>query len=276
MKKNLFWVSVIFVVIFWPLSFLISNKLAWYSYFLATSILILDYFLYSLNYQYHYFLYLVFPLIHPAYLLCPFFALPLIINTNKNTQKNILIYGIILFCIAIFSWKPFLNSSIFIPDLLAKDTLIKNISLIPNRQFARIFENKASIPLKKLKTNIFESFDLNNHFFAFHPQELSMGQNLTKFSFLTIVPFLIGLFFVNEQKQKKWLLFVLFFTIISIGFINNQNKFDLLLFVPISIICIHGLKKIYSSKNQYLAWLFLIVYISGSVLEFLRLLAQKQ
>ncbi len=270
MKNTLFWLSAILIFVFWPLSFVIANRDSWISFAFATLVILVGWILYQKKFKYHYLPYLVLPVIHPALL---FFPIVMFLFYLKGMPLKVMFScGTILFVILIFTWKSFFAYSIFTPDPLANDTLVKKITLIPNRQLARIFENKTTIPVDKLKTNIFQSLDFNNYFFGFHPQEIGGNQNLTKFSFLTIVPFLFGLFCIIENIHKKWLLAILFSAILSIGLINNQDRFDSLLFIPISLICFFGLKKITYQNNQYLSWIFPTIFIPISLLEIVRIL----
>jgi hypothetical protein len=180
----------------------------------------------------------------------------------------------VLIAIFLFSFKSFYAYSIFTPDPLAQDTLIKKISIIPNRNLARIFENKTTIAQEKFKSNLFLSLDLNNYFFSLHPRELvGENQNLAKFPYLALFPFLIGLFFIPENKHKKWIITTFAAAAISLGFINNQDKFDFLIFMPVFLVCFYGIRKIFDS-NKY-AWIFSLLFIPASLIELARIFVFK-
>lgn len=174
------------------------------------------------------------------------------------------------------AWPQFFvgTQSIFTPDPLAADIQSTKISLIPNRNLARIYENKTTIPLDKFKSNIFVSLDLNNYFFSLHPQEISGGLNLTKYPYLAIIPFLVGLYFISENKQRKWIICYFIIVVLSLAFINRQDRFDILLYFPISMICLHGLKKIYNTSSA-IFYFFSSVFIPISLIEFLRIIFAK-
>ncbi len=165
------------------------------------------------------------------------------------------------------------TQTIFTPDPLAIDIQSTKISLIPNRNLARIYENKTTIPLDKFKSNVFVSLDLNNYFFSLHPQEIIGGLNLTKYPYLAIIPFLVGLYFFSENKLRKWILCTFIVAVLSLAFINRQDKFDILLYFPVSAICLHGLRKIYTSSVIF--YFFSSVFIPISTIEFLRIIFAK-
>ncbi len=273
MKNILFWVSEALILIFWPISFFLANSHSWNLYLLSLLVVTLNWYLYFKKFKYHYFVFLLLPIIHPAFLFIP--IITILFWAFELPKGALLGFGALLLVVFLIFWKAFFAFSIFTPDPLANDTLVKKITLIPNRQVARVFENKTTIFIEKFKTNVFESLDLNNFFFGSHPQEVGGQQNLTKFSYLALVPFLLGLFYLNENAHKKWLLSILFSVIISIALINNQDRFNTLLFLPISLICLSGLKKIMDHDNQYLSWLFSIIFIPLTLFELVRILLQN-
>lgn len=278
MKKLFYWISAVLVLAFWPLSFFLANRDSWMPFFLVLIILLVDLVLYLKQVDYHYFLYLLLPLIHPAFLAFPFFAFLLIVMPIKKvpswTILAPIIYTVLLVFVSLFTYKTFYAYSIFTPDPLAFDTLNKKISLIPNRNLARIYENKTTIFQDKMKSNIFISLDPNNYFFSLHPQEIGGNQNLSKFPYLAIIIFLIGVYFLPENKHKYWIISLFITAAISIAFINNQDRFDLILYLPVSIICLSGLKKILDTSSTY-SWIFMTVFIPISIIELIRILVIK-
>jgi hypothetical protein len=176
MKNNIFWIVLILTLLFWPISFISNNQNTWLPFFIALFILGIDYLLFTKKYENRYFLYLLLPLVHPGYLIFPFIAI--LLNLKKIKVVPLLLYIAMLTILAFKLWSPFYSSSIFIKDPLALDTLSKKITLIPNRNLARIFENKTTHYQEKYMANIFISLDLNNYFFARHPQEVGGSQNL--------------------------------------------------------------------------------------------------
>lgn len=270
MKKLILIISSLLILIFWPISFISANSHSWVPFFLALVILVVDWLLWSKKFKYHYYLYLLLPLIHPVYLIFPLVIF--FMNLQKIGRFSLIVYIVLLIILTTFSWKTFYAYSIFTPDPLAQDTLIKKISLIPNRHLARVFENKTTVYQDKFKSNIFTSLDLNNYFFSLHPREIGDNQNLTKYSYLTLIPFLIGLFFLYDSPNKKWIVVVFIATVITVAFINNQDRFDILLYLPVSLICLHGLRKLLDIQ-AVLFWIFTLVFISISFIELLRVVS---
>ena len=278
MKKLLFWVSAVLMLAFWPVSFILANQDSWIPFFVALTLLLIDWLLYLKKFKYHYFLYLLFPLIHPAFLFFPVISLIFIVisTEGKHEWRNLTlaIFTSLLIFVSLFSYKNFLAYSIFTPDPLAQDNLSKKISLIPNRNLARIYVNKTTIFQDKYKANFFKSFDLNNYYFASHPQESGDGQNLIKFPYLALIVFLIGLYYLPENKRKYWLVSIFITATTSIAFINNQDKFDLVLLLPVFLISFYGLKKLLETFGIYF-WIFSAIFIPVSIIELMRIVIIK-
>lgn len=273
MKKLLFWVSTSLIFAFWPISFFLANTKTWPIFILAPATLCLDWFLYLKKFKYHYFLYLILPLFHPVYLFFPLIAL--LLNLKDIKKPFFLVsYSIILLIVSIFSYKTFYAYSIFTPDPLSKDTLIKKISLIPNRNLARVYENKTTIYQDKYKANLFVFLDPNNYFFSLHPREMGDNQNLTKYPFLAIIPFLIGLYSIIKNPHKKWILGALLTTILTISFVNNPDRYDLFVYLPISLLCFYGLKKL-AGDSKIWYWIFTFFFIPISIFELARIIILK-
>lgn len=272
MKKVSFWISTGLIFAFWPISFILANTQSWFVFAASASVLIIDWVLYLKKFEYHYFLYLILPIIHPTYLVFPLVAvLP---NLNHQKKVPLVIYAVILIAISLFSYKTFYAYSIFTPDPLAKDTLIKKISLIPSRNLARVFENKTTVSQEKFKANTFLFLDPNNYFFSLHPREIGDNQNLVKYPYLAIIPFLLGLYYILENIHKRWLITIFIAAIVSLGFINNPDRYDLLLYLPISMLCFYGLKKLTDVSNVW-CWIFSIVFIPVSLIELVRIIVFK-
>lgn len=183
---------------------------------------------------------------------------------------SLVTYAVVLIFISLFSWKTFYAYSIFTPDPLAFDTLNKKISLIPNRNLARLYHNKTDIFQDKFKANVFTALDPNNYFFALHPREIFENQNLQKLSFPAIIPFLVGLYFLVKSKDRRWIVTTLLAGIFSIALINNPDKFDLILYLPISLICLVGLRNIFTFRPIYYL-LFSFIFLPLSVMELARI-----
>lgn len=269
MKNPLLWLSAILIGIFWPVAIIGANPDGWLSYVLVLSVVTASWLLYKKGFRQHFFLFLLLPMIHPAYLFFPVFF---ILFYLKETPKILLlIFAIALIATVFFSWKTFYAYSIFTPDPLSFDTLNKKISLIPSRNLARLFHNKTDLYQDKFKANVFTSLDQNNYFFALHPREIFENQNLNKFPYPALIPFLIGLFYLASYIHKKWIISVILAGILSIAMINNQDKFDIILYLPIFLICLLGLKKVFTlPQKSYFMFSSILIFLS--FIELLRLL----
>jgi len=273
MKKIIFWISVVLTSIFWPISFILANRHGWEPFVFAALVLVADWVLYLKKFKFHQFLYLILPIIHPVYLFFPLIAF--VFNFRSiHTLLAKVSYLVILLFVSALSLKIFYAYSIFTPDPLATDTIIKKISLIPNRNLARLYENKTTVFQEKFRSNAFESLDLNNYFFSFHPREIGGNQNLTKFSYLTLFPFLFGLFYVFKNSHRRWIFSIFISSAISLAFINNQDRFDFILYLPIMLLAYSGIKKLFSLNSSF--YLFIsAIFIPLSFVELIRLFVFK-
>lgn len=267
MKNLLYWIVILLTISIWPISFWLSNTRDGFLLLIPSTLIVLDLFFIINRFQYHYFIYLLLPLIHPAFLLFPLFYL--LFNLQSYSRFPQVVYLIIFLLISIINFRNFYAYSIFTPDPLASDTLIKKISLIPNRNLARVFENKTTIFQDKFKDNIFVSLDPNSYFFAYHPRELGNGQNLFKFPFLSLIFFTIGLYSLSKFQYQKWLISIIISCVFSIALINNQDRFDIFLCVPVSIICLIGINKLFERPSK-LSLLIALFFVSTSIFEVLR------
>lgn len=236
MKNILYLISAFLILIFWPLSIIISNTESWFIYVFPALVVFVDYLLFKKNVSFHHLVLLVIP-----------------------------------FTILLTSPKAFYTYSIFTPDPLKFDTLIKKINLIPNRSLSRVFENKLTVPMEKFTGNSFVFFDLNNYFFSLHPRELVReNQNLQKYSFLTIIFFLYGLFLLPKNTNIWWILNIAAISIFCLSLINNPDKYDFVLYLPISLIALNGLKQ-FSNNYSKLSFLCLPCFILISSIELIRI-----
>ncbi len=280
MKNLLFWISVFLISIYWPISFIFANTTSFLPFFMAGLVLLVGWLLYRRQFKHYYFVFLFLPIIHPVYLIFPLIIFLIqVISTEHNrewrdlTRFPLVLYMVLLIFVSLFTYKTFYAYSIFTPDPLAKDTLIKKISLIPSRNLARIFENKTTVSQEKFKTNLFVFLDPNYYFFSGHPRELGDSQNLSKYHYLAIIPFLLGLFFLPALPGRQWLFTIFLASVITLSLINNPDRFDLILFIPISLICFYGLKIFADSRPKYFQF-FSLFFIPVSLIEFISLISK--
>ena len=121
---------------------------------------------------------------------------------------------------------------------------------------ARSFQNKARIPLDKITYNFFALIDPNNYFFGFQPRQIIVNnQNIDKFPFVSLIFFIFGLYTINKNQNKKFVLITLFASLISLIVLNSFDRNDFILWLPLSLVILHGVNKL---QNKYLYLIFLI------------------
>ncbi len=187
-------------------------------------------------------------------------------------KKPLLIVFAII--VLILPFKSFLGQTIFIHDYEASQQVLQKEKLYPSIFLARLFQNKARIPLEKLSSNFFALTDPNNYFFGFAPRQITVdNQNLKKFPFLSMPLLLIGLYYLTKDKNWKLILGILIAAIINLSFLTNFDRNDFILWLPISLLIIHGLN-IFDKQFKYAKY-FYIVFIIFSSIEILRIFLMK-
>lgn len=272
MKNLLFWISSFLVFTFWPASFIFSNTTSFLPFLIVTLIFFASWLLYVWGFKNYYFLYVLFPIIHPVYLVFP---LVILVDKIRHSKKTpLIIYSALIAIVSVIAWRVAYNHSIFTPDPLAKDTLIKKISLVPDRNLARVFANKTTVHQDKFKANLFVFLDPNYYFFASHPRELGDSQNLTKYHYLGIIPFLLGLFFLPALPHRKWIITAFVASVLTLSLVNNPDRFDLILTIPISLTCFYGLKYFSTYSPRYFN-IFSVIFIAYSIMELFSLIFKQ-
>lgn len=163
-----------------------------------------------------------------------------------------------------------LTSTIFHQDYQAEQRILEKINLYPTVFFARVFQNKARIYLDKASNNILALTDLNNYFFGFHPSQIVGNQNLKKFPFVSIIFFLTGLYSFNRLKHKKLILRLALPAFAYLIVLENFDRLDILLWLPISLVILGGLEITAGSKYwKYIKSAFLVFTIPQVIRIFL-------
>lgn len=138
-----------------------------------------------------------------------------------------------------------LPQTIFAFDYQARQQVIRNSYAYPNVFLARLFQNKAMIPIGKFEHNLTALLDPNNYFFGFHPREIVSGnQNAVKFPFVALPIFLVGLYLAAGDKSGRKVLFSFIFLAIALSLLANFDRYDFLLFFPLIYLFFKGLAKI--------------------------------
>ena len=127
-------------------------------------------------------------------------------------KKTIIIISLILWPLNLilnFNKLHFSTQSVFAHDYQGEQLVLRNTELYPNILMARVFQNKPRIYINKYASNFFALTDLNNYFFALHPEPISGNVNMFKYPFLDLVFFLFGIYYFTKSKYKKLILLIL-------------------------------------------------------------------
>ena len=152
------------------------------------------------------------------------------------------------------------TKTIFQQDYQAEQRILEKINLYPTVFLARVYQNKARIYLDKASSNLLALTDLNNYFFGFHPRQIIGNQNLKKFPFVSIIFFLTGLYFFNRLKHKKLILQIAIPSLVYLSLLENFDRIDILLWLPISLVILGGLDIV--SLGKY--WKYTASAFSGN------------
>src|SRR6266852_3553694 len=138
------------------------------------------------------------PFLNPKFAIFPLIFVLIYFRFKKPLLILISVIILILFA------KPFYVQTIFITNNDAKQQLIQKGNLYNSVFLARLFQNKARIPMDKFSNNFFALTDPNNYFFGFAPGQIKVNnQNLLKFPFLSLPFLLIGLYHLSFRPKRN-------------------------------------------------------------------------
>lgn len=164
------------------------------------------------------------------------------------------------------------QGTVFRVSPLDYDTLVKKIGLFPNRNFARLEQNKLTPIVSRYSLNFFSLIDPNNYFFGFHPREnVIPNQNLLKFPPLSVIFLLIGLYNWQTLKNNRQIFIQLLIFSLLLSFLKTFDGFDLILYLPLAIISIHGLQQ-FAQKQSVFIIPFLFLFCLTSIVDLLRII----
>lgn len=164
-----------------------------------------------------------------------------------------------------------LKNTVFVVTPLDYDTLVKSIGLFRNRSLARLEYNRVTPIITKYSLNFFSLIDPNNYFFGFHPREnVIPNQNLIKFPPLSIIFFLIGVYFWSKLKHHRLIFSLSLVSILILSILNIFDGFDLILYLPLVLIVRYGLLK-FSQKKSYLVVPTLLLFCFVSTIDLVRI-----
>lgn len=187
-------------------------------------------------------------------------------------KKIVIVLAIILWPLNIilnFEKLHFSFNSVFKNDYQGEQLVLRNIHLYPNIITARIFQNKPKIYLNKYVSNFFVLTDPNNYFFALHPEPLAGRVNLSKFPFMSIVFFLLGIYYFQKSKFKYLILLLVIPILAILSAFTNFEGLDFILWVPISLLIVNGVN-MFKDKNTKLFNYFSILFILFTAPEIIR------
>jgi hypothetical protein len=142
-----------------------------------------------------------------------------------------------------FSIPAVFPKSILVISHDARQQIFERGNLYPSVWMSRLFQNKVSIVANQAKFNLFALIDPSNYFFNFHPREIvADNQNLDKFPFITFLLFFIGMYKLPTFTYRKYLYVVLTGLFLNLLFLINFDRYDLALYLPMSLVILYGLK----------------------------------
>lgn len=245
LKRILIFVLISLTLIQWPVNLYLKNTLPDFINYITPAILIVvSYFLYLFKKEYYLIPIMLIPLFEKKFLILPMVVIFMEILTNY--KKELLTMMVISFVIFFWNFSYYKNQTVFNRDYEGEQLLIRNIHLYPNIPLARTFQNKPKLYLSKVTNNFFNLIDLNNYFFAGHPApKIIQTQELYKFCWPLIPLLLIGIYHFKNIENRNFILFTLISAFISLGLLQNFDRHDFILWFPISLVIIYGIKKVF-------------------------------
>jgi len=258
MLKN---VVVTLILLLWPLNLYQHNTFDNYIAYVIPAAILAIAFLMSRKDDDNYFIpILTIGLFEKKFLILPVLFFTFII-LSKFTRKTMLFLLSSILILVVF-FKPFWGQTIFYKDYEAEQLVLRNIHLYPNAILARVFQNKPLIILDKLSYNFFALTDPNNYFFAFHPRPIPLeNQNMFKYPFVALVFLIYGVLYIKENKNYKFIVTVFFASLVSLIILKNFDRNDFLLWVPLSLVCVHGINTLKKNNQKLYKWSSLVFAI---------------
>lgn len=136
-----------------------------------------------------------------------------------------------------------------------------------NPTFSRLYSNKATVVLKKLKINFFESADISNYFFATHPLERVGVKENEKFYSSLLPLFVLGLLHLKFSPDGPIILWIGFLLFLSSFVSNRYLGINSLLIIPFLLIIGRGLEKIMAAREFQKKLIILLPIFTGLALE---------
>jgi len=260
-------------LVFWPLSLFLVNSYSNFITYIVPAAFLITSLILSQRHSKLYLLPILFiPFFEPKLALIPLgiAVLELFQSKIKRVSVIFLFLSLIVFLI---NWKEFSGQTIFTPDYEARQAVIRNTQLYETVFMARLFHNKARIPINKFNDRFFALSDPNNYFFGFHPRQIVIdNQNLDKFPFAALPFVLFGIYHLNKNKDKRFIINIFIVSIFSLSLLNIYDRNDFILWLPISLTFIHGVKQF--GKKFKVSIIFFSLFILFSIPEFIRIIVR--
>lgn len=260
-------------LVFWPLNlFSVNSYSNFITYFIPVVLLITSLVLSRKQSRLYFLPIILIPFLEPKLALIPLgiAIFELFQSKIKKIPMVFLFFSLIVFLI---NWKAFSGQTIFNPDYEARQAVIRKTQLYKTVFMARFFNNKALIPINKFSDNFFALSDPNNYFFGFHPRQIVIdNQNLDKFPFAALPFVLFGIYHLNKSKDKRFIINTFIVSIFSLSLLKIFDRNDYILWLPISLIFIHGVKQF--SKRFKMSKIFFILFILFSIPGLIRIFIQ--
>lgn len=263
-------IFILLTIVLWPIELIVNNHInELFPIFMCILIFLICWIMYLRGNKKYIFILLLLPIININLIFFPVVYGLYNLITNKN-KTDIIFLGVAIL-ITLILFKSFYSKSVFIFNELDIYILNTKRGLTGLNLFSKFLYNKFTLGLDKFFRNFFSIVDLNNYFFSFHPREsVIVNLNLTKFSFVTIPYFLVGL--SNIKKLREYKLYIAFFVslIVSLSFLQIFDINDFILWPLISVICLIGFE-IIDKKYQYLSKVMFLFYMVFTFWELLKI-----
>ena len=266
--------TVLFILALWPLSFLLKNGLLEFVYYgLPMLFILLGFLLFIKKNTYWPLILMPIGIINDALLFFPFLVTLLNFIFLSRTKLSLFLL-LLSMVVIVFGFSNFSPKSILIYHYQEQQSVIREGQLYPTVWLARLFQNKPGIYLDQYKFNLSALTDPNNYFFGFHPREIVENQNLTKFPFLSIIFFLLGIYYFRENIHWKFIAITASALIFSLSLLTHFDKVDFVLFLPLSLLILTGVKSFIKNLN-IIKIIFLGIFLFFGFLEYLQLFTRS-
>ncbi len=257
-------------LVFWPLSLFLSNISSDFARYAIPAFLVaLSFFLLKYKVNFYPLPLIAIPFIEPKLAVFPLIVVFVIYLLDR--EKRNLIFALFSLLVLFVNWKPFWGQTIFQPDYEAQQEVISKGYLYPTVETARFFQNKPRIFINKFNNNFFTLVDPNNYFFNFHPREILIdNQNLNKFPFLGIIFLLFGFYYLGKHEYCKFVVILLVGSLLSLSILQIFDRNDFLLWLPLSVIIIHGINN-FKFKQKKMVQISFAIFLIFTIPELIRI-----